>query len=92
LQKIWADGGYSGEPFLNWVHETLQAVLEIAHRPPNAEGFVVVPVRWVVERTLAWLGRYRRLSKDYERCTKSSEGMIFVASITTMLRRLSTAH
>jgi hypothetical protein len=45
-----------------------------------------------LERTLAWLGRYRRLSKDYERCTKSSEGMIFVASITTMLRRLSTAH
>lgn len=92
LQKIWADGGYSGEDFLNWVHETLQAVLEIAYRPPNVEGFVVVPVRWVVERTLAWLGRYRRLSKDYERCTKSSEGMIFVASITTMLRRLSTAH
>jgi len=92
LQKIWADGGYSGEPFLNWVHETLQAVLEIAHRPPNAKGFVVVPVRWVVERTLAWLGRYRRLSKDYERCTKSSEGMIYVASITTMLKRLATAH
>ena len=92
LKKIWADGGYSGERFLNWVHETLQAVLEIAHRPPNAKGFVVVPVRWVVERTLAWLGRYRRLSKDYEHCTKSSEGMIYVASIATMLKRLDSAH
>ena len=54
----------------------------------NEKGFVVVPVRWVVERTLAWLGRYRRLSKDYEHCTTSSEGMIYVASIKTMLKRL----
>ncbi len=92
LQKLWADGGYRGEDFLNWVHETLQSALEITYRPPNAKGFVVVPVRWVVERTLAWLGRYRRLSKDYEHCTKSSEGMIYVASIATMLKRLDTAH
>lgn len=89
LQKIWADGGYRGENFLNWVTETLEATLEITYRPPNANGFVVVPVRWVVERTLAWLGRYRRLSKDYEHCTKSSEGMIYVASIATMLKRLT---
>ena len=92
LQKLWADGGYRGEDFLNWVHEVLQSALEITYRPPNTKGFVVVPVRWVVERTLAWLGRYRRLSKDYEHCTKSSEGMIYVASIATMLKRLSTAH
>ncbi len=91
LQKLWADGGYRGEDFLNWVHEMLQSALEITYRPPNTKGFVVVPVRWVVERTLAWLGRYRRLSKDYEHCTKSSEGMIYVASITTMLKRLGTA-
>ncbi len=92
LQKIWADGGYAGENFLNLVHEMLQSALEISYRPPNAKGFVVVPVRWVVERTLAWLGRYRRLSKDYEHCTKSSEGMIYVASIVTMLKRLTIAH
>ncbi len=92
LKKIWADGGYTGQNFLDWVHETLQAALEITYRPPNAKGFVVVPMRWVVERTLAWLGRYRRLSKDYEHCTKSSEGMIYVASIATMLKRLDTAH
>ncbi len=92
LKKIWADGGYTGDNFLNWVHETLKSALEITYRPPNAKGFVVVPVRWVVERTLAWLGRYRRLSKDYEHCTKSSEGVIYVASIATMLRRLDTVH
>lgn len=92
LKKIWADGGYTGQNFLDWVHETLKAALEITYRPPNAKGFVVVPVRWVVERTLAWLGRYRRLSKDYEHCTKSSEGMIYVASIAIMLKRLDTAH
>ncbi len=92
LKKIWADGGYTGENFLDWVHETLQSALEITYRPPNTKGFVVVPVRWVVERTLAWLGRYRRLSKDYEHCTKSSEGIIYVASIATMLRRLDIVH
>ena len=89
LQKVWADGGYSGDNFLNMVHEVLQSTVKIAYRPPNAKGFVVVPVRWVVERTLAWLGRYRRLSKDYEHCTKSSEGVIYVASIATMLKRLA---
>ena len=92
LKKVWADGGYAGENFLNLVHEMLQSALEITYRPPNAKGFVVVPVRWVVERTLAWLGRYRRLSKDYEHCTKSSEGMIYVASIVTMLKRLTIVH
>ncbi len=89
LEKIWADGGYTGDNFLDFVHETLQSALEITYRPPNAKGFIVVPVRWVVERTLAWLGRYRRLSKDYEHCTKSSEGVIYVASIATMLKRLA---
>lgn len=89
LKKVWADGGYRGEDFLDYVQDTLQAALEITVRPPNAKGFVIVPVRWVVERTLAWLGRYRRLSKDYEHCTKSSEGMIYAASIATMLKRLA---
>lgn len=91
LKKIWADGGYSGQPFLSWIHETLQATLEITYRPPNEDGFVVVPVRWVVERTLAWLNRSRRLSKDYEGCPRSSEGMIYLASIVTMLKRLSSS-
>jgi putative transposase len=89
IQHLWADGSYSGEPFAQWLRNTLNATLEIAMRPPNTRGFVVVPVRWVVERTLAWLSRYRCLSKDYERCTKSSEAVIYVASISTMLNRLT---
>ena len=89
IKHIWADGGYSGKPFASWIRNTLNATLEIASRPPNVKGFVVVPVRWVVERTLAWLSRYRCLSKDYERCTKSSEAVIYAASISTMLKRLT---
>jgi putative transposase len=56
IQHLWADGVYSGEPFSQWLSNTLFATLEIAMRPPNSRGFVVVPVRWVVERTLAWFG------------------------------------
>lgn len=90
LKKIWADGHYTGEPFLTWLTTTIHGVLlEIAMRPPNQKGFIVVPVRWVIERTFAWLGRSRRLSKDYEHCTKSSEGMIYFASIALLLKRLA---
>ena len=53
------------------------------------DGFEVLPRRWVVERTFAWLGRYRRLSKDYERHARSSEGMIYLASIQTMAKRIA---
>lgn len=88
LQKIWADGGYRGK-LVDWLHENLAIILEIVERDPALKYFQVLPRRWVVERTFAWLGRYRRLSKDYERCTNSSEGMIYVASIHTMLKRLA---
>lgn len=90
LQKIWADGSYLGEPFLTWLTTELHNIqLEIAKTPSSQQGFVPVPVRWVVERTFAWLGRYRRLSKDYEHCTTSSEGMIYSASIATLLKRFA---
>ena len=88
LKKIWADGSYRGPDFLAWFQQKVAASLEITNRPPNAKGFVVVPVRWIVERSLAWFGRFRRLSKDFEHCTKSSEGTIYVASIATMLKRI----
>ena len=91
LKKIWADGIYVKAGLVDWVLETFNIVLEIVQRPPDQVGFQVLPRRWVVERTFAWLGRYRRLSKDYERCTRSSEGVIYIASIHTMLKRLS-AH
>jgi len=60
LKKLWADGIYSKGGLVDWVHETFGIVLEIVKRPPDQVGFQVLPRRWVVERTLAWLGRYRR--------------------------------
>jgi putative transposase len=86
LAKVWADGAYGGA-LVEWVHEHLDAVLEIVSRDPAVAGFHVLPHRWVVERTFAWFGRYRRLSKDYEQLTASSEAMIYLASIHTMLKR-----
>jgi putative transposase len=88
LQKIWADGGYRGQ-LIDWVQEHLETILEIVSRDPSLSGFQVLPRRWVVERTFAWLGRYRRLSKDYEKCTKSSEGVVYIASIHTMMKRIA---
>lgn len=64
-------------------------VLEIVRRREDAQGFEVLPRRWVVERTLAWLGRYRRLSKDYEQLPQSSESMVLLAMINLMSRRLA---
>jgi putative transposase len=90
LQKVWADGGYRGQ-LIEWVHDHLNLILEIVERDPALKVFQLLPRRWVVERTFAWLGRYRRLSKDYEHCTLSSEGTIYAASIHTMLRRLAAA-
>ena len=89
IEKLWADGGYDGEPFTKWIRDNLHAVLDISLRPSGVTRFVVLPVRWVVERSLAWFSRYRCLSKDYERCPKSSEAVIYSASISTMLRRLT---
>jgi putative transposase len=90
LEKIWADGRYAGtlvEIAASWYHR----VLEIVERAPGAKGFVVQVHRWIVERTLAWLGNCRRLSKDYEELLQSSEGMIRLCMIHLMLRRLQPA-
>jgi putative transposase len=84
LLKLWADQGY----WETWLDQQWQIELEIVRRDPEQTGFSVQPRRWVVERSFAWLGKYRRLSKDYERCTYSSEGMIYLASIRTMLKRI----
>lgn len=86
LQKLWADSGYRGK-LIDWVRRHLKTVLEIVERDPNTIGFAILPRRWVVERTFAWFGRFRRLSKDYERQVVSSESMIYLASIRTLLPR-----
>jgi len=87
LQKLWAEGIYKNGGLVEWAAEALQIVLEIVPRTPNQKGFQVLPRRWVVERTFAWLGRFRRLSKDYARCTQSSEAIIYLASIRRLLAR-----
>src|SRR4029077_19652534 len=76
LEKLLADGGYEGADFQDWVEQTFAVEFEISLRPRDKKGFVLVPIHWVVERTFAWLGRYRRLSKDYEHLTENSEGMV----------------
>jgi putative transposase len=86
LKLLWADGGY--EAIVSWVKHPCGWRLEITHRPPHAKGFVVIPRRWVVERTCGWLGRYRRLSKDFEHQVSSSEAIVYLASIHRMLRLL----
>lgn len=91
LERIWADSNYSGDLEF-WVEDTFEGViLDIVHKLPNQVGFVVLPKRWIVERTFAWLGRYRRLSKDYERLVENSAGMVYLASIDRMLTRLAPA-
>jgi len=91
LRLIWADGGYAGQ-LVDWVRQLRlwrKLRLDIVKRSDTACGFVVQPKRWIVERTFGWLGRYRRLSKDYEYRTDTSEAMIQVAMINLMVRRLA---
>jgi len=87
LALIWADGGYAGK-LIEWVKTLGGWVLQIVRRCDDMKGFVMLPKRWIVERTFAWLGRYRRLSKDYEYLTASSENMIYLAMINLMVHRL----
>ena len=88
LAKIWADGSYGGQ-LVDWVYETLGCVLEIVPRPADQHRFVVLPKRWIVERTFGWIGRYRRMSKDYEYTTSSSEAMVTLGMIRVLLKRLA---
>jgi putative transposase len=87
LELIWADGGYSGQPMIDWVWRLAGWVFQVIKRTEETVGFVVLPRRWVVERTFAWLGRYRRLSKDYEQLPETSEAMIYAAMVHIRLRR-----
>ena len=87
LKKIWADGGYEGRNFEK-VARRLGREIEVVKRSDDVSGFEVVPKRWIVERTFGWLGRYRRLSKDYESKPSSSLAMIRMAMINLMLHRL----
>ena len=87
VKKIWADGTYMGEELAQWIKAQFQCDLEVVNKK-TGKGFQILPRRWVVERTFAWVGRSRRLSKDYERNPASSASMVDVASGRLMLRLL----
>jgi putative transposase len=94
LQVLWADGKYHNYQLYDWKANHDEAFpwrLEIVSRPVGAKGFVLLPKRWVVERSFAWLGRARRLSKDYERRTDSSECMVRIRAIQIILNRSTPA-
>lgn len=86
LKLIFADGGYAGK-FVDWVRGWYGRFVEVVERR-KAHQFVVLPKRWIVERTFAWLGKYRRLSKDYETLPRSSECVVLIAMINLMVHRL----
>jgi putative transposase len=87
LKKLWADGTYAGE-FVEQAH-AVDLEVEITTRLSDQPGFHVIPWRWVVERTFAWLGNYRRLSKDYEYWVYTADAMIYAAMVHVMVRRLA---
>lgn len=97
LRLIWADSGYWGAPFAAWIRQRWRRVTLVAlcrnatlpnRKAPGQASFVRLPRRWVIERTFAWLGRSRRLSKDYEENPRSSEAHLYLAMTQLMLRRL----
>ena len=88
LELIWADGGYRGE-LIEWVRRKLGWELSIVEKAEGQKGFVLLPRRWVVERTFSWLNRQRRLTKDFERLPQTSEAFIYVAMIRLMVRKLA---
>ena len=91
LERIWADGAYAGKLVL-WAKNVGGWSLELVRRPSHRHTFEVLPRRWVVERTFAWLGRYRRLSKDYEDLPDTTEAWVYAAMTGLMLRRLAHSN
>jgi putative transposase len=94
LAKIWADSKYHNFELYAHIKEHVDGSweLEVVSRPPGTKGWVLLPKRWVVERTFAWLGRCRIHSKDYERLPQSSEAMVYVSMIHLLLKRLEPSN
>jgi transposase len=88
VSYIWADGGYAGR-LLTWAKTVLPLTVEVVKRTDKIAGFVVLPRRWVVERTFGWINKHRRCVRDYETLPKHHEAMVHIAMIMTMSRRLS---
>ena len=90
LTLMWADNAYTGLP--DWARAELHLTFKIVKKPPGQVGFKVLPRRWIVERSLSWLMRARRNSRDYERLPDHSEAHITSANITLMTRRIARAN
>ena len=90
LRLVWVDGAYRGQ-LLDWVAEHCRCRLQVVLRSDDQKGFAVLPRRWVVERTFAWLNQARRLSKDYEGLVSTSEAIVYIVMIRLMVRRLAHA-
>jgi|SRR5271155_576068 len=90
LHTIYADNKYHNYELYAWLNEHADYRLHIVSRPPGTKGFTLLPKRWVVERTIAWLNRSRRLSKDYEKLSETSAAMVKISAIHTMVRRLAS--
>jgi transposase len=88
VRFFFADGGFAGR-LLEWANQILRSTIEIVRKPADQRGFAVIPRRWAVERTLAWLTAHRRLARDYERDPATSEAMIRWAAINTITRRIA---
>ena len=91
LKVVFADSAYGRSGLPEWVKRSCHLILQTVLRPVGIRGFVVLPKRWIVERTFAWLGRWRRHSKDYETNPETSEAMIYISMIFLMSRRLAKA-
>lgn len=89
LHTLWVDGGFDGEPFMQWVMNVCRWIVQVVLRPEQTKGFVLLKKRWVVERTFGWLMGSRRLVRDYEGLAQTSETFIYLAMIRIMLRRLA---
>lgn len=89
LHTIWVDGGYDGNPFMQTVMDVCRPIALVVLRPQETKGFLLLPKRWVVKRTLGWLTGCRRLNKDYERLPQTSDTLIILAMIRIMVSRLA---
>jgi transposase len=86
---VWADGGYTSKALVEWAHDKLNLTLDIVKKIVGQKTFVILPRRWVVERTFSWITQARRNVRDYERLTDHSAAFINLSAITMMARRLT---
>lgn len=89
LNQIWVDSGFDGDPFMQWVMDFCRWIIQVVIRPKERKKFILLPKRWVVERTFGWLVWSRRLNKDYELLPETAETFIYLAMIRIMVRRLA---